>query len=281
MFLPGRRMECFGRNVLFISVAARSLDRKYSLCALPKVDRLASRGSCVRGYSLVPVTGTQAGLVYSNEFNGAPGTTYPEWSSSGIIYSNRIDPPGSGILPAPVVASTKSPNNARLFLGLFGGPAIGRSTDPGWNRTRVDQTITLSLTNLPPHRELHLMFDLCIIRSWDGNSPTYGPDRFILNVGGGPTLLDTTFSNNPKTNSEGSFQNYPDTNNAPWTEALSKGTLGYDRFFDDAIYRLKYVFPHATNSVRINFSSSLFEGKGTSDEAWGLDNVMVWTDGSQ
>lgn len=220
----------------------------------------------------------QASLVYSNDFNGPVGATYLEWSSSVISFTNKINPPGSGTLPAPIVASTNSPNKAQRFLGLFGGPPIGTPTDPGWNRTRVNQTITLSLTNLPPHRALRVVFDLYIIRSWDGDSPAYGPDRFILNVGNGPTLLDTTFSNNPKTNSDGSFQSYPVPHSAPWTGALSTGTLGYDRFFRDAIYRLNYVFGHTTNSVRINFTSSLFEGKGTGDEAWGLDNVSVSTE---
>jgi hypothetical protein len=223
-------------------------------------------------------TRVPASLVYSNDFNGPVGTTYSEWSSSVISFTNKINPPGSGTLPAPNIATTNSPNHAQRFLGLFGGPRIGAPTDPGWNRTRMNQTITLSLTNLPPHRALRVTFDLYIIRSWDGDSPAYGPDRFILSVGNGPTLLDTTFSNNPKTNSDGSFQSYPVPRSAPWTGALSTGTLGYDRFFRDAIYRLNYVFGHTTNSVRINFTSSLFEGKGTADEAWGLDNVGVSTE---
>src|SRR6266850_1538880 len=216
-----------------------------------------------------------AALVYSNDFNGATGTSYPEWTSSVITFSNKLTPPGSGTLPAPIVTNTSSPNSAQRFLGLFGGPAIGSRIDPGWNRSRVGQTITLSLTNLPPHRELDLAFDLYIIRSWDGDSPVYGPDRFILSVANGLTLLDTTFSNNPKTNSDGSCQSYPAAHSAPWSGALSTGVLGYDRFFRDAIYHLKHSFPHTTNAVRINFSSSLFEGKGTGDEAWGLDNVVV------
>jgi hypothetical protein len=221
---------------------------------------------------------TRASLVYSNEFNEPSGTTYPEWSSSVIRFTNKTRPAGWGTLPAPIVATTNSANNARKFLGLFGGPPIGGPGEPGWNRTRVEQTITLWLTNLPPHRALRVAFDLYIIGSWDGDSPAYGPDRFILSVGNGLTLLDTTFSNNPKTNSDMSFQSYPVARSAPWTGAASTGTLGYDRFFRDAIYRLSYVFPHVTNSVKINFTSSLFEGKGTGDEAWGLDNVSVLMD---
>jgi hypothetical protein len=243
-----------------------------------KLSRVAIPGQTAWA-SLLMAAGTaaQAALVYSNNFDGPLRTTYPEWSSSVITYSNSLTPPGSGELPAPVVMNTASPNGAQRFLGLFGGPRIGQPGDAGWNRTRVNQTIRLSLTNLPVHRALRLNFDLYVIRSWDGNSPVYGPDRFILGLYNGPTLLDTTFSNNPKTNSDGSYQNYPVARSAPWTGALSTGTLGFDPFFRDAIYRLQFNCTHAGSNAAFNFTSSLFEGKGTGDEAWGLDNVAVST----
>src|SRR5262249_24620683 len=121
------------------------------------------------------------------------------------------------------------------FLGEFGGPPIGRPGDPGWNKTRVDQTISLSLSNLPAHGALRLTFDLYILKSWDGDSPAYGPDRFILSVADGPVLLDKTFSNNPKTSSDASFQSYPIPKSQPWTGAFSTNTLGYNRFFYDSV----------------------------------------------
>jgi len=34
---------------------------------------------------------------------------------------------------------------------------------------------------------------------------------------------------------------------------------------------------HTGETLALNFSSSLFEGKGTADESWGLDNVQVST----
>ena len=219
----------------------------------------------------------RAAQVYSNGFNGPIGTSYPEWSSSIVSYASTGNPPGSGTLPAPVITNTVSPNNEQRFLGEFGGPPIGVPGDPGYNHTRVDQTISLSLSNLPAHASLQLAFDLYTLKSWDGNSPAYGRDRFILSVAGGPTLLDTTFSNNPKTNTDGSYQDYPATNSPPWTGILSTNTLGYSGFFYDSIYRFQFTFAHTGSNVRLNFHSSLFEGKGTADESWGLDNVSVST----
>jgi len=221
-----------------------------------------------------------AALVYSNDFNQVEGTSYVEWTSSAITFTNRVNPPGSGILPAPRLKNITSPNGARRFLGLLGGPAIGTPRDPGWNRTRVDQTVSLSISNLPAHCELKVVFDLLVIRSWDGNSPTYGPDRFSLSWVGGQTLLDTSFSNNPKTNTEGSYQDYPRSNSSPWSGVSEIGTLGYDRYFKESVYRFQFQFGHTNQSVDLQFQSSLNEGKGTDDEAWGLDNVVVLTDGT-
>jgi hypothetical protein len=113
-----------------------------------------------------------------------------------------------------------------------------------------------------------------VLKSWDGNSPIYGPDRWILSVTGGPVLLDTTFSNNPKVGKEGSHQNYPRPQAMPRTGAARTNTLGY-AFFGDSIYPLEFTFPHSDSMLELNFRSSLFEGKGLTDESWGLDNVKL------
>jgi hypothetical protein len=224
--------------------------------------------------SVISTAWAQSNVVYFNNFDGPPGSSYPEWSSSAIRYESKATPPGSGTLPPPAVTNAQSPNGVQRFLGEFGGPAIGSPADPGYNRTRVEQTITLTLTNLPPHHELEISFDLLILKSWDGNSETYGPDRWSLNVQDGPSLLQTTFSNNPKIEKEGSYQDYPNPKSLPHTGAVSINTLGY-KFFGDSIYRLKFKFPHHAPELRLHFNSSLFEGKGTPDESWGLDNVSV------
>ncbi len=216
-----------------------------------------------------------AEALYFNDFNGKPGTTYVEWTSSPITWRDAGDAKRSGTLPAPVVTNCESPNRKQRFLGEFGGPAVAARGEPGYMRTRVEQTVTLTLTNLPPHRALMVTFDLYVLKSWDGNSPAYGPDRWRLDVAGGLVLLDTTFSNNPKTKTEGSFQDYPRPGSAPWTGAVATNSLGYSAFFADGKYQLDFTFPHVDRTLRLNFTSSLFEGKGTADESWGLDNVKV------
>jgi hypothetical protein len=214
--------------------------------------------------------------VYLNDFNAAPGTNVSrvDFDRGYTNSANRAGtiPAGSGPL---TVATVTSPNGRQQFLGEFGGPMIVAAPpyDPQ-HFVRVDETVTLTLHDLKPHTFITVAFDLYILKSWDGNNQTYGPDRWSLRVQGGPTLLDTTFSNNPKTGADLSLQNYPVANSPYQSGAASVSTLGYT-FYGDSIYHLRFNFPHTGDTLILNFSSSLFEGKGTDDESWGLDNVRV------
>ncbi len=82
---------------------------------------------------------------------------------------------------------------------------------------------------------------------------------------------------------DGSYQNYPAANgefasNPPQTATASTGSLGYSDFFKDSVYHLAFTFAHTQSTLTLEFTSSLFEGKGTPDESWGLDNVVVSAD---
>lgn len=208
-------------------------------------------------------------VVYQNGFESKPGSSFPGWASSRITYSSKFKPPGSGSVDAPGVTNVESPRGKRRFLGEFGGPRIDPTA-----RTRVRQTVRLTLEKLPRHTETTVSCDLLVLKSWDGTSPRYGPDRFSLKVRGGPALIDTTFSNNPKLDSDQSFQDYPRPVSPPQAGAATVKTLGYG-FFGDSVYHLSFTFPHAADSLVLEFASDLFEGKGTGDEAWGLDDVRV------
>lgn len=214
--------------------------------------------------------------IYHENFNAPSGTKYPEWTSSTVIYESAAAPPGTGSLPPQVVTNCLSANGAQSFLGEFGGPKIGTAADPGYNRTAVEQTIRLTLANLPAHRALRLSFDLFVLKSWDGNSPQFGPDRLRLEVDGGPKLFDTSFSNNHKVERQGSYQDFPHQHSLPQTQAHNTNTLGYD-FFGNAIYKFQFAFPHDQEKLKLEFTSDLFEGKGTDDESWGIDNVKIET----
>jgi hypothetical protein len=194
----------------------------------------------------------QAADVYLNDFQTSAG---PEWSSTLITAT-----------PAPA-------DGSRRFLGPF---------DNG--------TITLTLQSLAAHSQVGIEFDLYVIGSWDGiNSAPYGPDRWTLSVAGGPTLLDTSFSNVTSPPFGIPFlQNYPDpyatTTHPQMTGASETRTLGYlyNGYDISAVYHLAYTLPDIATTVAFQFTGAMNDEYGSphniNEESWGLDNVHVTSD---
>ena len=146
-----------------------------------------------------------------------------------------------------------SPSGGRRFLGQLG-----------------NDTVTLTLDALPVHSSVVVTFDLYILATWDGNDTTFGPDYWRLSEGGGPTLLETTFTN------QGAHQAYPDwVGEGDWpgrTGAAEIVSLGYGSE-PDSVYRITRSFPHSAESLALVFEAWHLQGIG--DESWGLDNVKV------
>lgn len=202
-----------------------------------------------------------AATVYINDFQGAVGS---EWSNTSVASAPNPDYGGT-----------------RLFLGEFG-----------------NNTVSLSLNGLPAHGFTTVSFSLYLIRSWDGNDTTVvnsdplGPDHWTLNVAGGPSLLNTTFSNgNPAGQAYSPSPGAVSCNagyNAvmpagvynPMTGASECYSLGYT-FSDpnvtneamDSVYNLSFTFPHTSSSIMFNFGANGLQS--LADESWGLDNVKV------
>ena len=187
-----------------------------------------------------------AQTVYTNDFEGAIG---PEWSHT---------------------QTDTTPIGSRGFLGQF-----------------TSEVVTLTLDNLPAHSDLIIDLDLFIIRSWDGNDLNQtgvDTDSFNLSIDGGPTLLNTTFSNGtPESAWRQAYPDeYPGGSHPAFTGADEKNALGYvfrgeDK---DAVYNLSYMFPHQGDEVTFVFTPSpdlaCCGGEvGIEDESWGLDNVRV------
>jgi streptogramin lyase len=200
---------------------------------------------------------------------------------SPILYDLTIVPAGEAVLGEQVYRNDfqtgagpewshtnldLTPVGERQFLGQFG-----------------NDTVTLTLNNLPPHAAVSVLFDLFVIRSWDGNNTNNndGPDLWELNVAGGRKLLYTTFNNGP-TNDPPDAQAYPDLypdgKHPARTGASENNTLGFS-FANlgvmDAVYRLGYTFPHSANELVLNFAASGLT-PDLANESWGLDNVRVY-----
>ena len=192
----------------------------------------------------------QEQVIYTNDFENA-SNPLTEWSSQ------QVDRTPSG----------------RGFLGQF-----------------LNQTVSLSLDDLPAHSEIVISFDLYLIESWDGNA-TYpvpgqgnvpaGPDVWDLSVEGGPNLIHTTFAN-VIDQSGATDQAYPDEfpggHHPSRTGATESNTLGYGAY-GDTVYSLRFEFPDVSDAVKFLFSASGLQTL-PGDENWGLDNVQVQTVGS-
>lgn len=194
---------------------------------------------------------------YFEDFQTSVGS---EWATTGPA------PLGIDNAPLPIDASRK-------FLGRLDG------LNSQFAGGLISETVSLSLNGLAAHSNITLSFDLFIIQSWDGTGPFGGPDVFKVDVAGGPTLLNTTFSNvielqHYPASFSGNAVSDPPVNPAG-TSSVEQDTLGYyDNYnFSDTVYHLTFTFPHTSNSVVINFS-----GIGLTtldDESWGLDNVSL------
>lgn len=171
-----------------------------------------------------------------------------------LVYSNDFEGPVGSEWSKNITSVT--PIGARGFLGAFG-----------------EESVRLTLTNLPLHPAIVVEFELFVIGSWDGvdykpegPSPLDSPDLWQLSEIGGPILLNTTFSNTHH------FQSYPGNYPAVYparTGAVENNTLG---FSEDSVYRLTFTFTHTAPTLRL-----LFSGMPTSpDERWGIDNIKVY-----
>lgn len=197
---------------------------------------------------------------------GLAGLTIGQSASAVVVYQNDFQSGAGSEWSQTLTENAPTPYwfGPRTFLGEFG-----------------NDTVSLSLTGLGAHSGVQLDFDLYLIRSWDGSSAgtayDYGNDAFKVSVGGGPVLLDKTFSNgNPAGQTFG-----PAALNPAFTGAAETYSLGYV-FVDgiqqtsqvmDSVYRLSFAFAHDTDQLTLNFSG--YGLQSLADESWGLDNVRV------
>jgi len=136
--------------------------------------------------------------------------------------------------------------------------------------------VMLNLANLLDHTGLRIVFELYIIRSWDGN---INPDLWQFKVDG-QSLLRTTFDNQDyySDHSQSYPANFGEGSNPPRTGANENNTLGYK--FDnrpmDAIYVFSFTIPHSLTTLQLSFKASGLTADFL-DEGWGIDNVYIYT----
>ncbi|MEQ9553682.1 MAG: S-layer family protein, partial [Coleofasciculus sp. G3-WIS-01] len=189
---------------------------------------------------------TNSTFKYKNYFQGAVTS---EWSNT----KTETTPAGC--------------TTCTTFLGPFG-----------------QETVSLTLNNLPSPAQVTGSFDLYIIGSWDGNDTfvTSGPDVWQLSIDGN-VWVNATFSN---VNSKQSFpDDYLQGEHPSHQSADAINELGYtsstipDLTFGDSIYTIEFSLEHTSNSLQIDFAK-LPPGEVLENENWGIDNIEIVAEAS-
>ena len=287
------QVDAASSDVVFgLAVRAESRTHGPALIILPPVaqtvDFHASAAFQVVAAGTPPIS-------YQWLFNGAvlPGGTAESlsWPQVSLVqdgfYSVRVSNPLNVVTSPPVRLSVRSSLTAPLYSTDFQA-AIGpewssflTSVTPIGSRRFLgdfsNEVVRLTLTNLPPHTNVTVAFDLMLMRSWDG---TRGNDVWELNVDGSAPLLHSIFQvHDTFTTQPFPHQSFPDAfltgSNAAFTGAAEVDTLGY--FYnseqEDCVYRMTYSCFHTNASLQINFIG--LTDSPIDNESWGLDNVRV------
>jgi hypothetical protein len=150
-----------------------------------------------------------------------------------------------------------------------------------------NENVTLNLSGLPAHTQIQVLFDLYLIRSWDGNQlylssgEAIGPDRWMMKFDG-VEQLTTTFTNWTSLGYRQSFPNLYPYGDFPAKFASSESnTLGYIMNGSpmDSVYAMSYTKPHTSDTFSLDLSAFGLQVK--TDESWGVDNVCVYLAYSQ
>ncbi|MCG8686131.1 MAG: hypothetical protein MI892_14730, partial [Desulfobacterales bacterium] len=146
-----------------------------------------------------------------------------------------------------------------------------------------NESVSLSLDDLPPHTRLRICFDLSIVGFWNGTDRFFdipaGPDIWRLSVVNGPTLIETTFDTHiPPRWHETHVQAYPGWYGLSEYPAQT-GAVGVNVSGPrDDLYHLDYIFDHNQSSLVIIFASEQIDFPWidiTNNEWWTIDNVSL------
>lgn len=229
---------------------------------------------------------TTTGAVYGFNTNangelGAGATTFVAGARLVPGFS-LLNNPGTGTLVASIdfesaLPTPLSPASATV-VGAQGFAGLGR---PGYQfsgsflRSATDNTVTLTLTNLPAHTSISLEFLFAAIDSLDGSGAFPSGDFFRVTLDG-TTIFRESFAN--ATSSQ--IQSYVAPPGGELARRVDLGFAGPGSFFTDSAYDMSLEpafqrIPHTANTATFTFR---IEGAGVqdiNDESWGMDNVRV------
>ncbi len=182
-------------------------------------------------------------------------------SHAQTVYTNNFDTPAS---TAPgVTASFTSPG------GLQGTLAPFAATYGNIHRSNSNtQAVTLTLNDLPAHTAVSLSFVLAFLDSWDSTNGSPAPD-----------LLELRIDNNLI--GQYTFNNAGGTVQSIGGATLVAANVQFDvfQFFNDSVVNFAndpaLTIPHSASSLTVSWIAAGAGWQGGTDEAFGIDNVLV------
>jgi len=126
--------------------------------------------------------------------------------------------------------------------------------------------ITLNLSSLDSHTTLDLDFDLAVIDSWDGSSPSsVAPDYFNVTLDGSSVFQET-------------FDNFTTTDQTYTGISITYGSNIYKSHWNDSAYHISLTgLSHSADSLTISWFANGSGWQGGSDESFAIDNINVNT----
>jgi hypothetical protein len=186
-----------------------------------------------------------------------------------VVFTNNFD----GALPPEINPGAAALTGVQGYAGL--GP-VGNQFGGSFLRSPTGNTITLTLSNLPPHNVLNLSMLFAAIDSLDGtgNVPPTG-DFFKVTVGTNVVFRESFANADP-----GQIQSYVAPPGGELARHVDLGFSGPGSYYTDSAYNFGVDsrfsgLAHTGATATLTF---LIEGPGIqdlNDESWAMDNLGV------
>ena len=185
-----------------------------------------------------------------------------------LVFTNSFD----DTLPAEIAPGVATLTGVQGYAGY--GPA-GNQFGGSFLRSPTGNTVTLTLTNLPPHRVLNLSMLFAAIDSLDGTGNYPSGDFFTV-------ALDTNvvFRESFANAVSSQIQSYVPPPGAELARHVDLGFSGPGSYYTDSAYNFGVDsrfrnLPHTNSFAVLTF---VIEGPGIqdiNDESWAVDNLGV------
>jgi hypothetical protein len=177
-------------------------------------------------------------------------------------------------LPAQITGLGVSVESVQGYAGL-GVP--GNQFAGSFLRNLTNDTITLTLSGLPAHDSIDILFLFAAIDSWDGSSGGFPSGDFFTVTVDGVTIFRESFEN--------SSAGYTQTYVAPaGGELARKQNLGFtvgsyhaDSAYDMSVDSRFLGIAHTGSTLTLTFNGGGTGWQAGTDESWAVDNLRVVT----